>query len=119
MTDVEVLAVQEVATAYGMDFTVFYVIWAVTALVIALVIGFNMYSDTGWIGFVIGSFVGIILGAVAGYTIARDTKPLEYETQYKVIISDEVPMNEFVERYEIISQEGRIYTVRSREEVHD
>ena len=115
MTGVEVLAVQEVAISYGMDFTVFYVSGAVVALIITLIVGFGMYVDLGWYSFAIGGLCGIILGAVMGYVLARDAKPLEYETQYKVII----PMNEFVERYEIISQEGRIYTVRSREESND
>lgn len=119
MAGVEVLAVQEVAISYGMDFTVFYVSGAVVALIITLIVGFGMYVDLGWYGFAIGCLCGIILGAVMGYVLARDAKPLEYETQYKVIISDEVPMNEFVERYEIISQEGRIYTVQIREEAHD
>lgn len=119
MTGVEVLAVQDVAVSYGMDLTIFYVSCVVIALITTLVVGFGMYVDLGWCGFAIGSLCGIILGIVMGYVIARDAKPLEYETQYKVIISDEVPMNEFVAKYEIISQEGRIYTVRNREEVND
>lgn len=116
MTGVEVLAVQEVAVSYGLDLTIFYVSCAVVALITTLIVGFGMYVDLGWYSFAIGSLCGIILGVVMGYVMARDSKPLEYETQYKVTISDEVPMNEFVAKYEILSQEGRIYTVRSREE---
>ena len=40
----------------------------------------------------------------------------KYETQYKVTISDEVKMDEFCEKYEIIEQDGKIYTVRERNE---
>lgn len=40
--------------------------------------------------------------------------PSKYETQYKVAVSDEVLMNEFNEKYEIVEQEGKIYTVRER-----
>jgi Na+/melibiose symporter-like transporter len=36
-------------------------------------------------------------------------------TRYKVTISDEVSMNDFLERYEIVDQEGKIYTVRERD----
>lgn len=33
---------------------------------------------------------------------------------YKVTVSDDVKMNEFLEQYEIVSQEGKIYTVKLR-----
>ena len=35
--------------------------------------------------------------------------------EYKVTIDDSVPMNEFLDKYEIIDQEGKIYTVKERE----
>lgn len=35
--------------------------------------------------------------------------------EYKVIIDDNVSMNEFIEKYEIIDTEGLIYTVIERE----
>ena len=41
--------------------------------------------------------------------------PEKYETQYKVTISDEVSFNEFMDKYEILDQEGKIYTVKERE----
>ena len=35
--------------------------------------------------------------------------------EYKVTIDDSVSMNEFLNKYEILEQEGKIYTVRERE----
>ena len=35
--------------------------------------------------------------------------------EYKVTIDDSVSMNEFLDKYEIIDQEGKIYTVKERE----
>ena len=35
-------------------------------------------------------------------------------TQYKVIVSDEVSMNEFSNSYKIIQQDGKIYTIIER-----
>lgn len=37
------------------------------------------------------------------------------DTEYDVVISDEVSMNEFTEKYEIIEQNGKIYTVKERD----
>jgi cellulose synthase/poly-beta-1,6-N-acetylglucosamine synthase-like glycosyltransferase len=36
-------------------------------------------------------------------------------TEYKVVIDDSVLMNEFLDKYEILGQEGKIYTVKERE----
>ena len=35
--------------------------------------------------------------------------------EYKVTINDSVSMNEFLYKYEILDQEGKIYTVKERE----
>ena len=35
--------------------------------------------------------------------------------EYKATIEDSVSMNEFLDRYEILDQEGKIYTMRERE----
>lgn len=35
--------------------------------------------------------------------------------EYKVTIDDSVSMNEFLDKYEILDQEGEIYTVKERE----
>ena len=35
--------------------------------------------------------------------------------EYKVTISDEVSLTEFNEKYEILEQDGKIYTVKERE----
>ena len=38
-----------------------------------------------------------------------------HHIEYKVIIDDSVSMNEFLDKYEILDQEGKIYTVKERE----
>jgi hypothetical protein len=44
--------------------------------------------------------------------------PTTHKVQYKVTISDEVSMNEFLEKYEIIEQEGKIYTIEEKSTVN-
>ena len=36
------------------------------------------------------------------------------ETHYQVIIDESVPMTQFYEKYEIIEQNGKIYTIREK-----
>ncbi len=39
---------------------------------------------------------------------------LEAETRYKVILDESVPYVAFTEQYEVVGQEGEIYTIRDR-----
>lgn len=66
------------------------------------------YLVTTWIA---AAIFGMLFGGVVGSLAAA---PAEYETQYKVTISDEVSMNDFLEKYGIVDQEGKIYTVVER-----
>jgi hypothetical protein len=59
------------------------------------------------LGIVFGFMFGGMFGAAFGI-------PVAYENQYKVTITDEVKMNDFIEKYEILDQEGKIYTVKER-----
>ncbi len=57
----------------------------------------------------------VIVGAavcVIGIFIKTDEV---VNTKYKVTIDDSVSMNEFLDKYEILDQEGKIYTVKERE----
>lgn len=115
MTGVEILASEEVVMASSFNWGVFTIVTLGLMAVFALV-GWAADPDNyvnGWligisIGSVLAIVIGLFLGAIAG-------EPTEYETHYKITISDEVSMNEFLEHYEIIDQEGKIYTVRERE----
>lgn len=59
------------------------------------------------------SMVGALLGTVVWAAALDDTK--RSTTTYDVLISDEVKMNEFNEKYEIVSRNGNIYTIKERE----
>jgi hypothetical protein len=113
MTGVEILAMEEVATAFGFDIVSFLIMLTVSVVFGALI---GWLSDTnnfanGWFfGMIFSGAVGLILAIAIG--VSSESKPIEYETRYKVIISDEVSMNDFLSKYEIIDQEGKIYTVR-------
>lgn len=117
MTGVEILAVEEVAVTFSVcfDWLAFWVVLAAVALLSTIIFGIGLFKELGAWSFLFGWLLGLILGLIFGAAAARNSQPLEYETQYKVTISDEVKMNEFLEKYEIIGQEGKIYVVRERD----
>ena len=116
MNGIEVLAIQEVATKFAFNWTAFWIMFGVIFGICVLVGIITSLSSDDWsnllysiiMGVIIGWFFGAMVGGKALHT------PVAYETQYKVTVSDEVPMNEFLEKYEIIDQEGKIYTIRER-----
>jgi hypothetical protein len=68
----------------------------------------------GMCGILTGMLAGVLVGlAITGMTI-RPTNEIAY-TKYKITIDDSVSMNGFLDTYEILDQEGKIYTVKERE----
>ena len=61
-------------------------------------------------------YIALALGSVivGGLGGAYSKTDISY-TEYKVTIDDSVSMNEFLDKYEILDQEGKIYTVKERE----
>lgn len=116
MAGVEILAMEEVAVEFafnwGAFFTAFGIIFGVFILFGIIISKITDDWKQLLVGFVLGTTLGSVLSIVVGFGLET---PVKYEQQYKVIISDEVSMNEFVANYEIIDQEGKIYTVRERD----
>lgn len=117
MSGVEILASNEVAVEYAFNWIAF---WVTGCIVLGICIGLGValyMSDEFYAGVIIFAIVvGLMLGSLFGF-LAGDLNhsPIKYVTQYKVTVSDEVSMNDFYEKYEVMSQDGKIYTVRERE----
>ena len=71
------------------------------------------FNAAGILCIVIGLLVGLFLGLM-GYIGTIDTTDELSHVEYKVIVSDEVSFTDFMEKYEILDQEGQIYTVKER-----
>lgn len=109
MTGVEILTTGEGATGFepnGFAFILvftFCIIWG---------IAFGFKDKECGLGALIGGLIGIVAGLLAAVVVGITT--IEYYPTYKVIIADEVSMNEFMDKYEILNQDGKIYTVKER-----
>ena len=53
----------------------------------------------------------VVVACLSGTHSKTDISHIEY----KVTIDDSVSMNDFIDKYEILDQEGKIYTVKERE----
>ena len=73
--------------------------------------GFSLF----WIfGIVDITFLCFFFGALITVITATESDTIDH-IEYKVTIDDSVSMNEFLDKYEILDQEGKIYTVKERE----
>lgn len=115
MTGVEILAMEEIVSAAEFNWTMFWIIVGIFVGIMFLIGAAasvaSHRSDELFMCVLFGALIGPLFGMLVG---AGTSTPTEYTTQYKVTISDEVSMNDFMERYEIINQEGKIYTVQER-----
>ena len=116
MSGVEILATEKVASETIFNWGAFWITFGIIfVILLSLAIGAirDKCINIGVSFIVVGLIAASVFGALIGQL---GEKPVAYKNQYKVTISDEVSMNEFSERYEIIDQEGRIYTVEERED---
>lgn len=98
-------------------------VWVATVGILALIggiiflfaFGFSKCDVATWVNLVcmIVCFATFfILVVIDNYT---DHFKEYSHTEYKVTIDDSVSMNDFMDKYEILDQEGKIYTVKERE----
>ena len=118
MTGVEILnitehAIMELAWSWQMCFGLF-----VGLLCFGVLIGFFQGLSNCDIkgGIIAGSIVGLTFALIASpvFTSLFSEKEVGKEYHYKVTIDDSVSMNEFLDKYEILDREGKIYTVKEK-----
>ena len=115
MSGVEILATEKVVSETAFNWIAFWLLFSTIfiSLLVGAILALRDGCKSASIGFICTGLVsGFIIGGLFGAVFST---PIAYKNQYKVTVSDEVSMNKFYERYEIIDQEGKIYTVEERE----
>ena len=114
MTGVSILAIEEVAIDFAFNWNAF-LISVIIITFFCIIILVDSWINEGFKALIAVIIMSILVGCLAGAAIGSlCEKPIEYENIYKVTITDEVSMTDFMDKYEVIEQEGKIYTVRER-----
>lgn len=112
---VEILVTNEVYKYVGFNWGGFWIafgIIAVIGIISACLGGFrSLPIELKVVVIIFLLLITSLLSSFAGSI--SGPKALDY-IQYKVTISDEVSMNEFTEKYKILDQEGKIFTIREK-----
>ena len=110
MDGVTILATEQVVSSSTFNWWAFVIVFVAIAL-FALLFGY-VYDVLGEaLLYVLFGACCIIGGVIGGFGFSI---PTAYETQYKVTVTSDVSMAEFYERYEVIEQEGLIFTVKEK-----
>nr|DAH18432.1 MAG TPA: hypothetical protein [Caudoviricetes sp.] len=117
MPGVEILSTNQVCIKYAFNMGVALIIAGVICGLTALyLLRSRRDNEITPEDAVICMFAVAALSAIIGGFLGIATKePVLYETQYRVIVSDSVPMSKFLEKYEIIDTDGETLVVRDRE----
>ena len=110
MTGVEILSSETIYNTFVLStFAIAGAVLGIICLIIFFIISFECGDR-----FILSAIFGVLglIGITIGiFGCVTNTNSIDY-IEYKVIIEDSVPMNEFLNKYEILDQEGRIYTVK-------
>ena len=117
MSGVEILSIIE-KPIYQFNDLAFEITFFSTLIICFLIGGYVSAREDIWLYFILCPILGVIIGTLIGLVVGSITciETDEVEISYKVIISEEVSLNDFMEKYEIIDQEDKIYTIREKGE---
>ena len=110
MTGVEILTSE---TIYNTILPEWCFVMGFVCMWVGIIVTFTLFAecyDIGpWITMAV-SVVFMVIAILGGISNKNDISHIEY----KVTIDDSVSMNEFLDKYEILDQEGKIYTVKEK-----
>ena len=99
------------------NWSAFWILFVV-AITVATLSSILLWG-TDWIS-VLGVWIPVFiiisfLGVVAGFSMVSPDPNIIDHIEYQVTISDSIKLNEFLEHYEIIDQQGKIYTIKEKD----
>lgn len=80
------------------------------AMLIGAIVRSDLLFTIGSISFILGLCVALVMGT----KIRQTTNEIEY-IEHEVLVDDSVSLTELNEKYEIVSQKGKIYIIREKE----
>lgn len=113
MNGVEILAAHEVM-ATSFNWYVFIIGMGVIIGVISL-LAWKFLSGDKTTNILIGVFCSLIFTLPMTIIASCTGEKVPCYVEYKVQLSDEVPIADFLSTYEILGQEGQILTIREKE----
>ena len=109
MEGIEILSIGEIGINPVFNWTMAIILGILLGLIPAFYIG--AVENSVGVFILIFAIFALFFGTLFGFGIEKytDTAPT-----YKVVISDTVGLNEFYDKYEVVEQDGKIFTIMER-----
>lgn len=114
MEGVTILSERSVHTSC-MDESSFWAGFIISALIIVILVIWARW-DTKDSSILLLILLAPFMGAIFGVLTGCINGTIEEHIEYKVTIDESVSMSEFYDKYEIIDQEGLIFTVKEKDD---
>ena len=110
MTGVEILTSEMI---YNTILPVWCLVLGLLGVFVGLYCAIALFIDCYEVAPWVFVMVSIAFAVVAILSVISNKNDINH-IEYKVTIDDSVSMNEFLDKYEILDQEGKIYTVKEK-----
>lgn len=114
MKGIEILASNDVVVETVFNWKMFWGFFGMVFIFIMLIGVLFTIAESDTDNLIISAILGFIFSIILGYIAGKTNGIPKYATEYKITISDEVSIKEFNQKYEIIEQDEKIYTVREK-----
>jgi archaellum biogenesis protein FlaJ (TadC family) len=111
MNGVEILSSKEIYNTILPSWVAFIAFVAAFMCLVVLIYGL---TEAKLLPSIFGGVLFLICMTIFVLSLYSNKNSINH-IEYKVTIDDSVSMNEFLDKYEILDQEGKIYTVKERE----
>ena len=101
---------KEVMPAWALIVIITIIVIPAVAMLIGSILHNNLLFTIGGISLILG----FVLALAIGTKIRQTTNEIEY-IEHEVLVDDSVSLTEFTKKYEIVSQKGKIYVIREKE----
>lgn len=120
MNGIEILNQYEMATtSFIWSWNSFWITFSLVCLIgIGIGAFIGMSREDLFVGIVAGGIVSIFFGIFAGVMMGF-VPSTKTTTMYQLTISEETSIIEFYDKYEIVKQEGKIFTVTEKEKIEE
>ena len=114
MNGVEILATHEIMKTAAFNWYIFIIGMIIVTVTVIILTWKNLFYEDK-IRNILTAITIILIFAIPVAVVASNVgeKILDH-TEYKVQLSDEVPIAEFLSTYQIIDQEGQILTIKEK-----
>lgn len=107
----DIVTNETISNIFGMIFTIALFVFIIGFIFIVI----TNADDFPFYMFIASFIIMITSGGVLTINEANSREIPNGKYEYQVIIDDNISINEFYDKYEVVKVEGKIYTIREKE----